>query len=164
MAAASKAATTNPILTPLMTLKGHGAWIGSISYFPDGQRMISGSVDKTARQWDLKEGKEIEEVRDVCEEDVWAHCRKRQIMSATDVAKTSRSVANPCEMFARFVVTVMSNDWSQFSCIRVSIYVGSCATRSVYNPRTCTLDIGIIYYKYNKYCPTSTPTTSCSPQ
>ncbi|KIK34815.1 hypothetical protein CY34DRAFT_812659 [Suillus luteus UH-Slu-Lm8-n1] len=34
--------------------------------------MISGSEDQTARQWDLKEGKEIEEVRDVCEKVVWA--------------------------------------------------------------------------------------------
>ncbi|KAG2345977.1 WD40 repeat-like protein [Suillus weaverae] len=54
-----------------MTLKGHGLWIRSISYFPDGQRMISGSYDKTTRQWDLKAGKEIKEARDVCEE-VWA--------------------------------------------------------------------------------------------
>jgi WD40 repeat protein len=38
-----------------------------MSYFPDGLRMISGSKDKTARQWDLKTGKEIEEARDVCE-------------------------------------------------------------------------------------------------
>jgi WD40 repeat protein len=34
--------------------------------------MISGSHDKTTRQWDLKEGKEIEEERDVCEEEVQA--------------------------------------------------------------------------------------------
>jgi WD40 repeat protein len=34
--------------------------------------MISGSDDKTARQWDLKAGREIEEARDVCESDVWA--------------------------------------------------------------------------------------------
>ncbi|KAG1725820.1 WD40-repeat-containing domain protein [Suillus occidentalis] len=54
-----------------MTLKGHKRLIRSISYLPDGQRMISGSSDKTTRQWDLKEGKEIEEVRDVCKEEVW---------------------------------------------------------------------------------------------
>ncbi|KIK36089.1 hypothetical protein CY34DRAFT_46877, partial [Suillus luteus UH-Slu-Lm8-n1] len=52
--------------------KGHGNLIQSISYFPDGQRMISGSDDKTAQQWDLKEGKEIEEVRNVCKEGVYA--------------------------------------------------------------------------------------------
>jgi hypothetical protein len=35
----------------------------------NGQRMISGSWDKTARRWDqdLKAGKEIEEARDICE-------------------------------------------------------------------------------------------------
>jgi WD40 repeat protein len=55
-----------------MTLKGHGDFIHSISYFPDGQRMISGSGDKTARQWDLKEGKEVEEVRYACEKRVRA--------------------------------------------------------------------------------------------
>ncbi|KAG2036657.1 WD40-repeat-containing domain protein, partial [Suillus americanus] len=48
-------------------LKGHRKGIRSISYFPDGQRMISGSQDTTARQWDLKAGKEIEKARYVCE-------------------------------------------------------------------------------------------------
>jgi WD40 repeat protein len=72
MASISKAPATESILTPSMTLKGHGYWIESISYFPDGQRMSSGSRDKTTRQWDLKEGKEIEKVRDVCKEEVWA--------------------------------------------------------------------------------------------
>jgi WD40 repeat protein len=55
-----------------MTLKGHGKRIQSISYFPDGQRIISGSFDKTARQWDLKTGNEIEEAQDVCEKEVLA--------------------------------------------------------------------------------------------
>jgi WD40 repeat protein len=58
--------------TPSITLKGHRDWIGSISYFPDGQRMISGSEDGTARQWDLKAGKEIEEARGVWEGSVYA--------------------------------------------------------------------------------------------
>jgi WD40 repeat protein len=72
MVSASKAAAMKSILTPSMTLNGHGEWIESISYLPDGQRMISESHDKTARQWDLKVGKEIEEARDVCEEEVSA--------------------------------------------------------------------------------------------
>ncbi|KAG1807283.1 uncharacterized protein BJ212DRAFT_756895 [Suillus subaureus] len=63
----TKAAATKSILIPSMTLTGHRNEIQSVSYFPDGQRMISGSLDKTARQWDLKEGREIEEVRDVWE-------------------------------------------------------------------------------------------------
>jgi WD40 repeat protein len=70
--ASTKVATTKSILAPSMTLTGHGNFIRSVSYFPDGQRMISGSDDRTARQWDLKEGKEIEEAQDVCKEGVWA--------------------------------------------------------------------------------------------
>ncbi|KAG1794669.1 WD40-repeat-containing domain protein [Suillus plorans] len=68
----TKATITKSTLTPSMTLKGHEKWIRYISYFPDGQRMISGSPDKTARQWDLKLGKEIEEVRDVGKKEVYA--------------------------------------------------------------------------------------------
>jgi len=41
-----------------------------ISYFPDGQRMISGSGDKTVRLWDLRAGKEIREARIVYEQGV----------------------------------------------------------------------------------------------
>ncbi|KIK41485.1 hypothetical protein CY34DRAFT_32548, partial [Suillus luteus UH-Slu-Lm8-n1] len=41
--------------------KGHWDKILSISYFPDGQRMISGSCDTTVQQWDLKTGKEFVE-------------------------------------------------------------------------------------------------------
>ncbi|KAG2115477.1 hypothetical protein DEU56DRAFT_919388 [Suillus clintonianus] len=67
-----KAGTTKSILKPVMTLKGHGEYIRCISYFPDGQQMISRSDDKTAWRWDLMAGKEIEEARGVCEEVVYA--------------------------------------------------------------------------------------------
>jgi WD40 repeat protein len=69
-----------------MTLEGHESYfyttdnghrgeiksIHCISYFPDGKQMISGSWDKTIRRWDLREGKEIKEAREVCEEDISA--------------------------------------------------------------------------------------------
>ncbi|KAG2747197.1 YVTN repeat-like/Quino protein amine dehydrogenase [Suillus brevipes Sb2] len=70
------------ILTPVMTLEGpYEPWkyslpdggqhecnyVESISYFPDGKQMISGSRDKTIRQWDLRKGKEIERAREVYE-------------------------------------------------------------------------------------------------
>jgi hypothetical protein len=70
--ASTKRAATTLILKPSITLKGHGEVIQSISYFPDGQQMISGSGDKTARQWDLKTGKKIEEARGDCKGSVWA--------------------------------------------------------------------------------------------
>jgi WD40 repeat protein len=68
----TKAAARKSILSPSINLKGHGQQIYSISYFSDGQRMTSGSWDKTARQWDLKAGKEIEEAQSVCDGRVYA--------------------------------------------------------------------------------------------
>ncbi|KAG1886117.1 hypothetical protein F4604DRAFT_1917800 [Suillus subluteus] len=41
--------------------------VSCISYFPDGKQMISGSRDRTIRRWDLREGKEIVEELEVCE-------------------------------------------------------------------------------------------------
>jgi WD40 repeat protein len=66
------AAAKNSILAPVSTLVGHGLSISSISYFLDGKQMISGSSDKSVRRWDLQEGKEIVEARDVCEQGVGA--------------------------------------------------------------------------------------------
>jgi WD40 repeat protein len=40
----------------------------TIAYFPDGQKIISGSADKTTRLWDLQAGKEIEDAREVVSE------------------------------------------------------------------------------------------------
>ncbi|KAG2052695.1 WD40 repeat-like protein [Suillus hirtellus] len=70
------------VLTPVMTLEGHKPYvilefddrelkfISYISYFPDGKQMISGSLDKTIRRWDLREGKEIKEAREYFQYDV----------------------------------------------------------------------------------------------
>ncbi|KAG1805189.1 kinase-like domain-containing protein [Suillus subaureus] len=66
------AAAKKLALIPVLTLEGHKDYMSSISYFPDGKRMISGSSDKTTRQWDLEAGKEIEEARDVYDQDVHA--------------------------------------------------------------------------------------------
>jgi WD40 repeat protein len=68
----TKAAATNSILTPSKTLKGHRNNIQSMTYIPDGQRIIGGSWDKTTRKWDLKISKEIEEMLGVCEGRVYA--------------------------------------------------------------------------------------------
>jgi len=69
-------------LKPTMTLEGHAydepiiggfperRQVSFISYFPDGKRMVSASYDKTTRQWDLQTGKEIDEARDVCEQEL----------------------------------------------------------------------------------------------
>ncbi|KAG2351001.1 YVTN repeat-like/Quino protein amine dehydrogenase [Suillus weaverae] len=90
------AAENRSTLTPVMTLEGHEPWkfslpndehpaeyknVSCISYSSDGKQMISGSNDKTIRRWDLREGKEIKEAREVCED-----------ISAVGVSKDGRWV------------------------------------------------------------------------
>ncbi|OAX35637.1 hypothetical protein K503DRAFT_356496 [Rhizopogon vinicolor AM-OR11-026] len=65
-------APTKSILTSVMTLEGHEGLVESISCFPDGKRIISGSDDKTARQWGLQTGKEFEKARGIYEHTVRA--------------------------------------------------------------------------------------------
>ncbi|KAG1902687.1 uncharacterized protein F5891DRAFT_148004 [Suillus fuscotomentosus] len=78
MASSSKQpgiAANTSILTPVMTLKGHTQfsfsldykpkYISHISYFPGSKQMIGGSNDNVIQRWDLREGKEIKEAREV---------------------------------------------------------------------------------------------------
>jgi WD40 repeat protein/predicted Ser/Thr protein kinase len=41
------------------TLLGHAELVYGVSFSPDGQRILSGSADKTAKVWDLETGREI---------------------------------------------------------------------------------------------------------
>jgi len=43
----------------LPPLQGHGDWIRSVAFSPDGSKIISGSDDKTIRVWDASTGVEI---------------------------------------------------------------------------------------------------------
>jgi len=70
-------ATTEPapaankmILTLVITLGGNER-CPSISYFPDGKQLASGSVNKTVRRWDVLASKDIEKARNVGEYEVW---------------------------------------------------------------------------------------------
>jgi len=42
-----------------ITLTGHGALVKSVSFSPDGKRIVSGSGDKTVKIWDAETGEEI---------------------------------------------------------------------------------------------------------
>ena len=77
----TRPATTTKILVDVMTLDGqqptNDMWEKmpyrrSISYFPNGEEMIVGSTDNSARRWDLQTGKEIWDARVVCEREVRA--------------------------------------------------------------------------------------------
>ena len=43
----------------LRVLKGHGHWVMSVAFSPDGKQALTGSYDHTARLWDLASGKEL---------------------------------------------------------------------------------------------------------
>ncbi|KAG2055086.1 WD40 repeat-like protein [Suillus hirtellus] len=119
----SKAAPIKSNLTPSMTLKGHGNLIQSISYFPDGQRMISGSEDRTARQWDLKAGKEIEDSRSICENEVRAVAVSRDgrwVVTSTGGGDRSSAELKACEVETENVKTFKGHS-RRIRCIDISM-------------------------------------------
>ena len=43
----------------LLTLRGHSAAIFSVAFSPDGQRIVTGSVDQTAKVWEAARGEQF---------------------------------------------------------------------------------------------------------
>ena len=48
----------------LKTLRGHSGEVESVAYSADGQRILTGSWDKTAKVWDAASGKELVTLKD----------------------------------------------------------------------------------------------------
>jgi FKBP-type peptidyl-prolyl cis-trans isomerase/cold shock CspA family protein len=57
-AAAEKAAAEKATAETTLTLKGHSDAVFSVSFSPDGKRIVSGSADKTLKVWDAQTGRE----------------------------------------------------------------------------------------------------------
>lgn len=49
--------------TKLRLLDGHGNWVVALGFAPDGERLVSGAGDSTARVWNVATGKEIGRIR-----------------------------------------------------------------------------------------------------
>jgi WD40 repeat protein len=47
------------------TLKGHNDQVRELAFSPDGNRLLTGSLDRTARLWDLTTGQELMIFRDI---------------------------------------------------------------------------------------------------
>lgn len=56
--------------SPVRTFKGHSGSVMSISFSPDGQYLVSGSKDKTAKLWDVATGQII---RTIQGQDKWVN-------------------------------------------------------------------------------------------
>jgi len=136
MASSSKRpgmAVKKSVLTLAMTLEGHEPcvitsengdhneikYVECISYFPDGKQMISGSWDKTIRRWDLREGKEIKEAREVCEE-------REEHISAVGVSRDGRWVVTAVGRVLKVsevetgIVRTFHDGFSWIDCIDIS--------------------------------------------
>ena len=59
------------LFNPVRTLQGHAAQVNCFSISADSKRLISGSLDGTARLWDLENGIELERISEQPEA-VWA--------------------------------------------------------------------------------------------
>jgi WD40 repeat protein len=115
----SSTTNTTMVLALAKTLRGHEDEIRSISYFPSGERMISGSDDLTTRQWDMQTGKEISKLRDACQRQVRAVAVSRDgRWVVTGGSHSGRGELKACDVQTGIVKTF--EDSKETYCIDIS--------------------------------------------
>jgi WD40 repeat protein len=142
-------------LPVVMTLEGHGpvkdnllAHV-SISYFPDGKQMFSGSTDGTSRRWDLETGKEIDEARDVYEQDISAVAVSRDGRWVITSIAEDRSGDHPgeikaCDVKTGVVKTFKGHSLPRQGCIDISVDNKLLASKAGDGLRIWSLDTGTL--------------------
>jgi WD40 repeat protein len=74
-------------MTEIMTMRGHGHQVTSVGFNSDGTRLVSGSVDGTAKVWDVRSGSELLTFREHKQEVVYSVCFSpddKRIVSSTN--------------------------------------------------------------------------------
>ncbi|MDE0522431.1 MAG: caspase family protein [Boseongicola sp.] len=67
----------------LHVLEGHGGWMTSISFGPDGRTLVTASSDGTTRIWDVETGKELA-LRSVFEDGSWVELTPNGFFNASE--------------------------------------------------------------------------------
>ena len=47
------------MVDPACPVKGHTSWVSSVAFFPDGERIVSGSSDMRFKIWDAASGAQV---------------------------------------------------------------------------------------------------------
>jgi DNA-binding beta-propeller fold protein YncE len=71
----------------LLTLRGHGSFVNSVAWSPDGKRLATASGDRTAKVWDAVTGKEVLTLHghtDVVNSVAWSPDGKRLATASRD--------------------------------------------------------------------------------
>jgi WD40 repeat protein len=104
--------------------------------------MISGSSDKTTRQWDLKAGKENDRGQDVCEEEAWAVAVSRdRRWIVTAGGNVDRGVLKACEVETGTVRTFERHSL-RINCVDISVDNTLLASGADFTARIWNLDTG----------------------
>jgi hypothetical protein len=105
----------------LRELKGHSDYVGSAAFSPDGARIVTASVDRTVRVWNVSWGMTVrreELVRRVCAEKLVGD-KAFTIEDESDPILAGLAGTNPCErrgpFSAKHWIDLASSIWGRLT-------------------------------------------------